>query len=116
MQNGKDGRGYTFGVLELIRQMAVLMLIKSPQEEMTFDDGTTATVYTKAMFYKFLPTKPKLQMIQYTYEHFLRWERDEELWWLGCESWLSVLEDMQLMYAELLASEGKTEDAMKICQ
>ncbi|MCQ1545773.1 RagB/SusD family nutrient uptake outer membrane protein [Bacteroides clarus] len=108
--NGKDGRGYTFGVLEAHPADGGVNAYQSPQEEMTFDDGTTATVYTKAMFYKFLPTKPKLQMMNTSYDENAMKNYDD---W-GVNLPIIRIEDMQLMYAELLASEGKTEDAMKI--
>lgn len=106
----KDGRGYDFGVLTAHPADGGVNAYQSPQEEMTFDDGTTAMVYTKAMFYKFLPTKPKLQMMGTSYDENAMKNYDD---W-GVNLPIIRIEDMQLMYAEILAGEGKTKDAMEI--
>lgn len=106
----KDGRGYDFGILASIPAEGSINAYQSKQEIMTFEDGTSGNVYTEAMLYKFLPSKPKLQMMNTTYDETGMKNYDD---W-GVNLPIIRLEDMQLMYAELLASEGKTEDAMKI--
>lgn len=107
----KDGRGYGFGVLEKHPAGGQAAEYSSPVEEMTFDDGVTSNVFTKAMFYKYIPTKVKIADLGMSI--------DAETSMTNYDDWgvnypVIRIEDMQLLYAELLASEGNTEDAMKI--
>ena len=106
----KDGRGYDFGVLASIPAEGSVNAYQSKQEMMTFEDGSSDMVYTEAMLYKFLPSKPKLQMMNTVYDETSMKNYDD---W-GVNLPIIRIEDMQLMYAELLAGEGNIADAMKI--
>lgn len=107
----KDGRGYDFGVVAGYEADAVAPAYQSPSETMTFEDGVTAPVYTQAMFYKMVPTHVKVAALDMSFDPESGMKKYDD--W-GVNFPVIRLEDMQLMYAELLAEEGNTGDAMKI--
>ena len=110
--NGKkDGRGYNFGVMAGFAGDAVAPEYQSPSELMTFEDGTTGNVYTKAMFYKMIPTKTKIASLGMSFDAESGMKKYDD--W-GVNLPIIRIEDMKLLYAEILASEGNTADAMKI--
>lgn len=110
--NGKkDGRGYNFGVMSGFEADAVAPAYQSPSETMTFEDGTTCEVYTKAMFYKFIPTHVKIEGLGMSFDAESGMKKYDD--W-GVNLPIIRIEDMQLLYAELLAGEGDMKNAMKI--
>ena len=110
--NGKkDGRGYNLGVMAGFAGDAVAPEYQSPSELMTFEDGTTGNVYTKAMFYKMIPTKTKIASLGMSFDAESGMKKYDD--W-GVNLPIIRIEDMKLLYAEILASEGNTADAMKI--
>lgn len=110
--NGEqDGRGYRFSVLDSFTGEGNVSDYSSPSEVMTFEDGTTGSVFTKAMFYKFVPTKPKIQELGMSVNPETGMKKYDD-WPVNFP--VIRLEDMKLMYAELLAEEGNTEKAMKL--
>lgn len=78
------------------------------RENVILEDGMTVEVYTKTMFYKYLPSKPKLAELGMSFD---------ESSMAGDYDWpvnfpILRLEDMMLLYAELLADEGNVAEAM----
>lgn len=110
--NGEqDGRGYGISLLDGFTGEGNVSDYSSPKEVMTFEDGTTGNVFTKAMFYKFVPTKPKLQMLGLSINAEAGMKKYDD-WPVNFP--VIRVEDMKLLYAELLAEEGNTEKAMKL--
>ena len=109
--NEKDGRGYGHSVLEKYDAEGNVAAYSSPKETMTFDDGVTADVYVEAMFYKYLPTKVKSKELGLSIVDENSMTKYDD--W-GVNYPVIRIEDMQLLYAELLAEEGNTEEAIKI--
>ena len=72
---------------------------------MTFEDGTTGNVYTKAMFYKMIPTKTKIASLGMSFDAESGMKKYDD--W-GVNLPIIRIEDMKLLYAEILASEGNT--------
>lgn len=107
----KDGRGYGFGVMAGFDADAVAPAYHSPSEEMTFEDGTTGNVYTKAMFYKMIPTKVKISSLGMSFDAESGMKKYDD--W-GVNLPIIRMEDMKLLYAELLAENGNTGEAMAI--
>lgn len=107
----QDGRGYRFSVLDSFTGEGNVSDYSSPSEVMTFEDGTTGSVFTKAMFYKFVPTKPKIQALGMSVNPETGMKKYDD-WPVNFP--VIRLEDMKLMYAELLAEEGNAEKAMKL--
>lgn len=81
----------------------------SPRGSVTLDDGTTAEVYTGAYIYKYIPTKPKIADLglNIDVETSMKNTRD----W-GVNFPVIRVEDMQLLYAELLVEDGDISTAM----
>lgn len=107
----KDGRGYDFGVMAGFEADGVAPAYQSPLEEMTLEDGTTVDVYTKAMFYKMIPTHVKVAALGMSFDPESGMKKYDD--W-GVNLPILRIEDMQLLYAELLAGEGNTAEAMKM--
>ena len=106
--NGKkDGRGIGFTILEGYEEEPNYPAYTNDRENV-IEDGTTVEVYTKTMFYKYLPSKPKLAELGMSFD---------ESSMAGDYDWpvnfpILRLEDMMLLYAELLADEGNVVEAM----
>lgn len=107
--NGKkDGRGIGFTILEGYEEEPNYPAYTNDRENVILEDGTTVEVYTKTMFYKYLPSKPKLAELGMSFD---------ESSMAGDYDWpvnfpILRLEDMMLLYAELLADEGNVVEAM----
>jgi len=105
----KDGRGVGYSVLEGYDAEPNYPAYTNDRENVTLDDGTVTEVYTKSMFYKYLPSQRKVAALGMTFD---------ESTVTGAEDWpvnfpVLRLEDMMLMYAELLTEDGNTTEAMK---
>ena len=107
--NGKkDGRGIGFTILEGYEEEPNYPAYTNDRENVILEDGTTVEVYTKTMFYKYLPSKPKLAELGMSFdESSMAGDYD---WPLNFP--ILRLEDMMLLYAELLADEGNVVEAM----
>ena len=107
--NGKkDGLGIGFTILEGYEEEPNYPAYTNDRENVILEDGTTVEVYTKTMFYKYLPSKPKLAELGMSFD---------ESSMAGDYDWpvnfpILRLEDMMLLYAELLADEGNVVEAM----
>lgn len=105
---GQDGRGEGYSILTGFEQEGNTQAYTNDKENVTVD-GVTAEVFTKTMIYKFLPTKRKIAA--------LGMSLDPESSMIDDYDWpvnfpILRLEDMMLMYAELLVEEGKISEAM----
>ena len=104
----KDARGEGYSILTGFEAEGNTQAYTNDKESVTVD-GVTKDVYTKTMIYKFIPTKRKIAA--------LGMSLDPEADMLDDEDWpvnhpILRLEDMQLLYAELLVEEGKIAEAM----
>lgn len=107
--NGEiDGRGEGYSTLIGFEAEGNTQAYTNEKESVTVD-GVTTEVYTKTMIYKFMPTKRKIAA--------LGMSLDPESSMVDDNDWpvnypILRLEDMMLMYAELLIEEGKIAEAM----
>lgn len=107
----KDGRGYGYSVLDSYPAQGNVAAYSSPKETMTFEDGTVADVYTRAIFYKYIPTKTKIQSLGLALTPESGMKKYDD-WPVNYP--VIRLEDMKLLYAELLVDGGNTAGAMKL--
>lgn len=107
--NGQvDGRGEGHSVLQGYEAEPNYPAYSNATEQTTLPDGTTAEVHTRTMYYKFLPSIRKLNELGVSFDEGAM---------LGYYDWpvnypVLRLEDMMLLYAEILASEGNYTEAM----
>jgi hypothetical protein len=80
------------------------------RDEVTIPGVGTVPVYENTMFYKFLPTKQKLAALDMTLNESTMSSYDQ--WPVNFP--ILRLEDMQLLYAEILAGEGDATGALAI--
>lgn len=107
--NHQDLRGLGFGTLE--EQAAEKNYAGYANEKGTFtdEDGQTHEVYQKTICLKLVPTKPKLAALGITFDdsqvgsNYYDWPTNYPV---------LRLEDMMLLYAELLAEDGDYTGAM----
>lgn len=104
----KDGRGEGYSILIGYEAEGNTQAYTNDKEPVTVD-GITTDVYTKTMIYKFMPSKRKIAALGMSI--------DPESEMLNDEDWpvnypILRLEDMQLLYAELLVEEGRIAEAM----
>lgn len=104
----KDGRGEGFSTLIGFEKEGNTQAYTNDKDFVTVD-GQNVEVYTKTMIYKYLPTKRKIAALG------MSLNPEENM--LDYNDWpvnypVLRLEDMMLLYAELLADEGNITEAM----
>ncbi len=105
----KDGRGIGFTALEGYEAETNYNAYTNTKDTIVHTDGTVDSVYVKTMFYKYIPTKPKLADLNMVFD---------ETEMLNYYDWpvnfpVLRMEDMMLLYAEILAAEGNITSAME---
>ena len=76
----------------------------------TTDEGKTVDVYEKTIFYKFTPSKHKMAALGMSFDESQM--KNDSDWPINYP--ILRLEDMMLMYAEILTEEGNIDEAMKL--
>lgn len=106
----KDGRGESYSVLTGYDAEPNFPTYSNPLDKLTLEDGSTVEVYSQSMFYKLLPTKRKIDALGMALSPETTMKSSKD--WPVNQPVLR-LEDMMLLYAEILAGEGKTAEAMR---
>lgn len=104
----KDGRGNGHSILIGYDAETNYPAYTNEKDKLILDDGTEVEVYAKSMFYKFMPSKHKVTELEIPFDESVI---------TGSQDWpvnlpILRLEDIMLMYAEILAEEGNITDAM----
>ena len=105
----KDGRGNGFSVLTGYEAEPNYPAYTNTKEKLILEDGSQVDVYTKSMFYKFMPSKRKIAELGMSLTPEVTMKDDND-WPVNLP--ILRLEDMMLMYAELLVEEGKIMEAV----
>ena len=104
----KDGRGEGYSILTGFEAEGNTQAYTNDKEPVTVD-GVTTDVYTKTMMYKFMPSKRKIAALGMSINPESGMQ-DNYDWPVNYP--ILRLEDMQLLYAELLVEEGRIAEAM----
>lgn len=104
----KDLRGDDYSILLGFQGEGSIQTYTNDKESVTVD-GITKDVYSKTIIYKFMPSKPKIASLGLSLTPEASMIDDND-WPVNFP--ILRLEDMQLMYAELLIEEGKIAEAM----
>ncbi len=112
--NGKtltDARGCNYSVLTGYDAEPNYPQYSNAKEKLKLDDGSEVEVYVSSIIYKFLPSKRKITALGLSL--------NVEASMNGVEDWpvnhpVIRLEDIQLMYAEILIGKGDITGAMAI--
>ena len=109
--NSYDARGNNYSVLTGYDAEPNWPSYTQEKRTITLPNGSEADVFTRTMIYKFLPTKRKLEALGMpnNYENSIR---DYNDW--GVNFPIIRLEDVMLMYAEILIEKGDIAGAMNI--
>lgn len=107
---GKDQRGEGASFLDGYESEGSAWPLAAPVLEDVTIDGVTTKANTQAFFYKYIPTKRKLADLGMTFD---------ESTMINDSDWpvnfpVLRIEDMMLLYAEILADEGNFTESMKL--
>ena len=110
-KNYRDARGYNYTILTGYDAEPNWPKYSQTKENLQLPDGTTVSVLTTSMFYKYLPSKRKITA--------LGMSMDVETGMKDYNDWpvnLPIIryEDVLLMYAEILAGKNDISGAMSI--
>lgn len=105
----RDGRGIGYCTLESMDAEKNFDAYANQTGTYTTDEGQTVDVYEKTIFYKFIPSIHKLAALGMSFD---------ESQMMNNYDWptnypIIRLEDMMLMYAEIIAEEGNISEAMQ---
>ncbi|MCD8292885.1 MAG: RagB/SusD family nutrient uptake outer membrane protein [Prevotellaceae bacterium] len=105
----KDGRGLGFTTLEGYEAETNYNAYSNTKDTIVHANGAVDSVYVKTMFYKYLPSKPKLAELGMSFDETELTDYDD--WPVNFP--VIRIEDMMLLYAEILANEGNISSAME---
>lgn len=104
----RDGRGVGFTTLEGYAEEPNYPTYTNDKENLTLENGSTVQVLSKTMFYKFYPSTYKLAALGMTFNESSMIDNYD--WPVNFP--VLRLEDMMLLYAEILAEEGDIKGAL----
>ena len=105
----KDHRGEGYSFLDGYEAEGSAWPLVTPVMEDVTVDGVTTQTNTEAFFYKYIPTKRKLAELGMSLDESTL--KDYYDWPVNFP--VLRIEDMMLLYAEILADEGSFDEAMK---
>lgn len=108
--NHKDGRGLGFSTLEGYAAQGSTPAYTNEIADVNIPGVGTVQAYARTIFYKFLPSKPKLAALGMTLNESVMGNNYDQ-WPVNFA--IIRLEDIQLMYAELLVGDGDISGALK---
>lgn len=105
----RDERGIGYSTLEAMDVETNFDAYANQEGTYTTDEGKTVNVLERTMFYKFTPSTHKLAALGMSFDES---QMSNDYDWPTNYPILR-LEDMMLMYAEILADEGNVSEALK---
>lgn len=99
----RDARGYGYSILTGYAAEPNNPAYTQTSEPLTLQDGTVVNVFTRTMIYKFMPSKRKIAALGMSINAEAGMQDDDD--W-GVNLPIIRLEDVMLMYAEILATKN----------
>lgn len=99
----RDARGYGYSILTGYAAEPNNPAYTQISEPLTLQDGTVVNVFTRTMIYKFMPSKRKIAALGMSINAEAGMQDDDD--W-GVNLPIIRLEDVMLMYAEILATKN----------